>query len=142
VGRPGIRVSRPRLVLRSVARNQATLPVLSVAVFLVAWEIVGSGLNPILLATPSAVAIAFYQIIQDGTLAPAFLRAMEVLAVGFALAALLGIAIGVLMGRSPAANRVLSPYVSFFLATPLVGVVPLIVIWFGIDFRQRLRSPF
>jgi NitT/TauT family transport system permease protein len=67
---------------------------------------------------------------------------MEVLAVGFALAALLGIAIGVLMGRSPAANRVLSPYVSFFLATPLVGVVPLIVIWFGIDFRQRLRSPF
>jgi NitT/TauT family transport system permease protein len=125
-----------------VARNQATLPVLSVAVFLVAWEIVGSGLNPILLATPSAVAIAFYQIIQDGTLAPAFLRAMEVLAVGFALAALLGIAIGVLMGRSPAANRVLSPYVSFFLATPLVGVVPLIVIWFGIDFRQRLRSPF
>ena len=120
----------------------AVLPIVSVVVFLGAWQIVGAGLNPILLATPTAVAAAFVGIVGDGTLVPAFVRAMEVLAVGFGLAALVGIAVGVLMGRSRSANRVLSPYVSFFQATPLIGLVPLVVIWFGIGFESEVAVTF
>ncbi len=119
-----------------------TLPILSVLIFLGAWQLVGSGLNPILLATPSAVAVSFVKIVQDGSLAPAFLRAMEVLGVGFGLAAVVGIAVGVLMGRSHTADRVLSPYVNFFQATPLIALVPLIVIWFGIGFVAEVAVTF
>lgn len=119
-----------------------TLPILSVVIFLSAWQIVGSSINPILLATPSGVAIAFAAIVADGTLAPAFLRAMEVLAVGFGLSAVVGIAVGVLMGRSEAANGVISPYVNFFQATPLIGLVPLVVIWTGIGFEAEVTVTF
>jgi ABC-type nitrate/sulfonate/bicarbonate transport system permease component len=119
-----------------------TLPILSVLIFLGAWQLVGSGLNPILLATPSAVAVSFVKIVQDGSLAPAFLRAMEVLGVGFGLAAVVGIAVGVVMGRSRTADRVLSPYVNFFQATPLIALVPLIVIWFGIGFVAEVAVTF
>lgn len=134
--------ARWRAALRRVNRNKVVLPVLSVIVFLGLWQVFGSNINPILLATPSAVADAFAGMIRDGTLAPAFLRAMEVLGVGFGLAAVVGIGLGILMGRSDTAQRVLNPYVSFFQATPLIALTPLVVIWFGIGFQSEVAITF
>ncbi len=139
---PGLEGRGVRGAVGGFLAYSPTLPILSVLIFLGAWQLVGSGLNPILLATPSAVATSFVKIVQDGSLAPAFLRAMEVLAVGFGLAAVVGIAVGVLMGRSQTADRVLSPYVNFFQATPLIALVPLIVIWFGIGFVAEVAVTF
>jgi ABC-type nitrate/sulfonate/bicarbonate transport system permease component len=118
--------------------DRAAIQVLSVVVFLGIWQIAGSHVNPILLATPSGVWSAFVDLIRSGTLGPAFLRAMEVLAVGFAIAAVAGIAVGVLMGRSSVARRILNPYVSFFQATPLIALTPLVVIWTGIGFSSEV----
>jgi NitT/TauT family transport system permease protein len=128
--------------IRSLALRRASLSVASVVIFLGGWQLVASGLNPILLPTPSAVLDAFITIVQEGTLLPAFARALEVLAVGFALSAVTGIALGIVMGRSDAADRVLTPYVNFFQATPLIGLVPLIVIWFGIGFESEVAVTF
>jgi NitT/TauT family transport system permease protein len=114
------------------------LPLLSVVVFLGFWQLVGASVDPILFSTPSKVADAFVQMIKDGSLVPAFLSAMGDLAVGYALAAVVGISIGMVMGRSEVAARVLNPYVNFFQATPLIALVPLVVIWFGIGFKARL----
>jgi NitT/TauT family transport system permease protein len=118
--------------------DQAALQVISVIVFLGIWQIAGAHVNPILLATPSSVWSAFINMSENGTLGPAFLRAMEVLAVGFAIAAVVGIAVGVLMGRSSVARRILNPYVSFFQATPLIALTPLVVIWTGIGFNAEV----
>jgi ABC-type nitrate/sulfonate/bicarbonate transport system permease component len=118
--------------------DQAALQVLSVVVFLGIWQIAGAHVNPILLATPSRVWSAFINLIESGTLGPAFLRAMEVLGVGFAIAAVIGIAVGILMGRSSIARRILNPYVSFFQATPLIALTPLVVIWTGIGFNSEV----
>ena len=118
--------------------DQAALQVLSVVVFLGIWQIAGAHVNPILLATPTRVWSAFISLIQGGTLGPAFLRAMEVLAVGFAIAAVVGIAVGILMGRSSVVRRILNPYVSFFQATPLIALTPLVVIWTGIGFDSEV----
>jgi NitT/TauT family transport system permease protein len=63
---------------------------------------------------------------------------MEVLGVGFAIAAVVGIAVGILMGRSSVARRILNPYVSFFQATPLIALTPLVVIWTGIGFNSEV----
>lgn len=114
------------------------LPVVSVLVFLTIWQIVGARINPILLATPSAVGQAFVDINREGLLWPAFSRAMEVLVVGLGIAGVAGIAIGVLMGRSDTAYRTLNPYVAFFQATPLIALTPLVVIWFGIGFQSEV----
>lgn len=118
--------------------DQAALQVLSVVVFLGIWQIAGAHVNPILLATPTRVWSAFITLIQSGELGPAFLRAMEVLGVGFAIAAVVGILVGILMGRSSVARRILNPYVSFFQATPLIALTPLVVIWTGIGFNAEV----
>ena len=118
------------------------LPIASVVVFLALWQIFGSQVNPVLLATPSAVAQSFVDILANGQLGSAFVRAMEVLAVGFVLAAAVGISVGVLMGRQEGVSRVLNPYVSFFQATPLIALTPLVVIWTGIGFASEVTITF
>jgi len=124
---------KSRRVLKTVG-----IQILSVAIFLTIWQIAGGHVNPILLATPTHVWDAFVQMSRDGVLWPAFLRAMEVLGCGFGIAAVGGIVIGILMGRSTIARAVLNPYVSFFQATPLIALTPLVVIWTGIGFTSEI----
>jgi ABC-type nitrate/sulfonate/bicarbonate transport system permease component len=118
------------------------LPLLSVVVFLGIWQIVGNNVDPILFATPSAVVDAFAAMIRDGKLGPAFLSAMGDLGVGYGLAAVVGIASGMIIGRSEVAERVMNPYINFFQATPLIALVPLVVIWFGVGFKARIFVVF
>ena len=117
-------------------------PIASVVVFLIIWQIVGASVDPILFATPTAVASAFWKLLTDGELAPAFGQAMLDLAIGYSLAIVVGITVGILMGRSRVAERVLDPYVNFFQATPLIALVPLVVIWFGVGLKARVAVTF
>jgi ABC-type nitrate/sulfonate/bicarbonate transport system permease component len=131
-----------RSLLKRAFSSGPYLPILSVVVFLAIWQAVGSQINPILLATPDKVAQAFWDTTKSGALGTAFLHAMEVMAVGFGIAAVVGIAVGVLMGRSRTAWRILNPYVSFFQATPLIALTPLVVIWTGIGFQAEVTITF
>src|SRR5262249_49886746 len=67
---------------------------------------------------------------------------MEDLAIGYALAIVVGIGVGIAMGRSPVTQKVLDPYVNFFQATPLIALVPLVVIWFGVGLKARVAVTF
>lgn len=118
------------------------LPALSVVLFLVIWQVVGNQIDPILLATPLNVVKAFWDMLVSGQLGPAFATAMGDLAVGYGLAIVAGIIVGVIMGRSPVVERVFNPYVNFFQATPLIALVPLVVIWFGVGFESRVAVTF
>lgn len=118
------------------------LPALSVVVFLIVWQVVGGRVDPILFATPTEVAKAFWQLLATGELGPAFGTAMGDLATGYILATVVGIGVGVVMGRNAVVERVLNPYVNFFQATPLIALVPLVVIWFGIGFEARVAVTF
>lgn len=118
------------------------LPLLSVVAFLLIWQIVGSGMNPILLSTPTAIGQAFVRILVSGVLLQGFLVSLGDLGVGFGLALVIGIGVGILMGRFRRIERVLNPYVSFMNATPLVAMIPLVIIWFGIGFEARVFFVF
>jgi ABC-type nitrate/sulfonate/bicarbonate transport system permease component len=127
---------------RLVKRTMLLLPLLSIAIFLAVWQIIGSRTDPILLATPAKTASAFWDLATSGQLWPAFSSAMRDLATGYALAVVVGIAVGVAIGRSPVLERIFNPYINFFQATPLIALVPLIVIWFGVGFEARVSVTF
>jgi ABC-type nitrate/sulfonate/bicarbonate transport system permease component len=118
------------------------LPILSLVVFFTAWQIAGAHVNPILLSTPTDVARAYWDLITNGQLGPAFVSAMRDLGIGYGLAAVVGIGVGLALGRSPVLERIFDPYINFFQATPLIAVVPLIVIWFGVNLEARVAITF
>ena len=118
------------------------VPLGSVIVFLIVWQIVGARQDPILFTTPKNVAKAFWNLASDGKLWPAFRTSMTDLGIGYGLAIAAGILIGIAMGRSPIFERVMNPYVDFFQATPLIALVPLVVIWFGIGREARIVVVF
>lgn len=119
-----------------------SLPLLSVLVFLGVWQTLGRSIDPILLATPTRVVAAFGDLLSNGQLWPAFITAMGDLAVGYGAAIVIGISVGILMGRSLTIERIINPYVNFFQATPLIALVPLVVIWFGVGFEARVVVTF
>lgn len=136
---------RVRLGARGRARRLArstAIQVVSVACFLLLWQLVGSHTNPILLATPTAVVAAFVDMVAKGQLQSGFLLATADLATGYLLAVVLGVAVGLVMGRSRTVEQVLNPYVNFMQATPLVALVPLVIIWLGIGFPARVAVVF
>jgi NitT/TauT family transport system permease protein len=60
---------------------------------------------------------------------------METLAVlvpGFVIASVLGVALGVLMGRSNLAFQILDPFVTIFYNTPRVALIPMLLLWIGV----------
>ena len=62
---------------------------------------------------------------------------LVVLAIGFALAAMFGIAIGLLLARFWVLDVALSVYITFLYSIPSVALVPLIVLWAGFEIPPR-----
>lgn len=56
----------------------------------------------------------------------------------FALAALIGIPVGILMGVSRVARGLLDPPLEFYRPLPPLAYLPLVVIWFGIDETAKI----
>jgi NitT/TauT family transport system permease protein len=118
--------------LRRLALNLA-IRLVSLAAFLALWEIVGSGIDPVLFTTPTAVAKAAVEMIWSGELWTYLRPSLQVLAIGFALAVIFGVAIGVLLARYWVLDVALSVYITFLYSIPSVALVPLIVLWAGFD---------
>jgi len=105
----------------------------SVAVFLVLWEFVGRGIDPVLFTTPSAVAVAAVDMIRSGELWTYLYPSLVVLLYGFTLAVIFGIGIGLLLARYWVLDVALSVYITFLYSIPSVALVPLIVLWAGYE---------
>ncbi len=114
------------------------LRILSVIAVLIAWEILGRQ-KPIFASYPSAIAAAAYEItIATNRLLPALATTLEGLVVGFVISAVLGIVIGFAMARVRLIDLVLDPYINALYATPRIALIPLLVLWFGVDFELRV----
>jgi NitT/TauT family transport system permease protein len=108
-----------------------TLRIGSVAAILIAWQVYGGSINPILLSDPSAVAVAFVDMVRDGSLGHALASSLEVLGLGFLSGAVAGVLIGLAAGRSDTVAALIDLPVNALYAVPAVALVPVIVLWFG-----------
>ncbi|HEY7246432.1 MAG TPA: ABC transporter permease [Xanthobacteraceae bacterium] len=120
--------------------SDALSRVVAGVVILVLWEATVRLFAPPFVAKPTGVVLAIPRVIVD----PAFLQAagITVAAVGWGLliSILAGTLIGLLLGRSSLADRLLRQYVNFFNAMPMVVVLPLVSLWFGYTSGARLAT--
>jgi NitT/TauT family transport system permease protein len=105
----------------------------SLLAVLIAWQVFGARIDPILFTTPIAVAKAAVVMIGSGELWTYLWPSLIVLAIGLVLAAIAGIAIGLLLARFWFLDVAFDMYITFLYATPTVALVPLIVLWAGFE---------
>ncbi len=98
------------------------------------WELTArSGIFPQRLFPPlEAVASALIRLTASGILPHHLTDTLLRLLVGFALAAIVGVAVGFAMGRSRRAEDVLLPLVSIGAPIPGIAYAPLFLLWFGL----------
>lgn len=124
--------------LRRLLDSPFALRIASLVAVLAAWQVFGS-LNPVILSYPTEIIQSAYELIfVENRLLPAFAITLQAFVVGIVIASVLGILLGFLMGRVPVAELLLKPYVMALYATPRIALVPLLVLWFGIDFQMRV----
>src|SRR6266542_43221 len=114
----------------------------SIVVVIALWEIFGRQVNPLFLSYPSAIGRAFLQVVVTGEFQRSALGSLHVFAVGLSVALVLGIAIGLLMGRYRLAEYLLDPYVYALDATPRVALIPLLLLWFGLGNSSKIAIVF
>ncbi len=123
-----------RVRLRRLAWERRLIVCFTAVAFLAMWEIVGRETNPMFFAPPSGVLTAFWQALTDpeARLLYAFLQTISILAPGFLIASVLGVGLGILMGRSNLAYNALDPYVTVFYNIPRVALIPILLLWMGV----------
>jgi NitT/TauT family transport system permease protein len=136
---PGQAKASSGLVL-SLLGSRYLAGTLSVVGGLLVWEIVSRFLisNALFLAAPSQIAIAIYNLAVSGELWHHMgISALE-FALGYVIASVLGIALGVAMASSITAKQALQPWVSGLYATPTIALAPLFILWFGIGIWSKV----
>ena len=98
------------------------------------WEAVAhSGAFPArLFPSLEQVAVTFARLTAEGILPHHAALTLYRLAAGFAIAALAGVALGIVMGRSRRAEAFLLPLVSIGAPIPGLAYAPLFLLWFGL----------
>ncbi|MBI1965349.1 MAG: ABC transporter permease [Betaproteobacteria bacterium] len=98
------------------------------------WELVArSGIFPRRLFPPlEEIADTFWRLTAAGILPHHALETVVRLIVGFGMGAVVGVALGIIMGRSRRAEDIFLPLVSIGAPIPGLAYAPLFLLWFGL----------
>jgi sulfonate transport system permease protein len=112
--------------------------VVSLAIVLALWEVLGNHVDPILFTKPSLIAAAAVKMVMSGELWTYLAPSLIVLAIGLTLAAVIGVAVGLTLARFWIADVALGVYITFLYSIPSVALVPLIVLWTGYETTAKV----
>ena len=113
-----------------------------VALLLIVWQLVGPSISPILFTYPTKIAVAFYETTVSGELPYYLWQSLQVMVYGLVIAILVGIPLGIATARIRWLDWALDLPINAFYATPLVALVPVLVLWFGIYLKAKIIVVF
>ena len=94
--------------------------------------------NALFLAAPTEIAAAIVNLTETGELQHHIAISGLEFILGFGIASVLGIALGVGMASSVTIKQVMQPWVSGIYATPTIALAPLFILWFGIGIWSKV----
>jgi NitT/TauT family transport system permease protein len=115
------------------------LSILSLAVL---WEAVGRAMDSTLIPPLTQIGAAWWKLLSSGKLLANLGMSLTTLAIGFCLAAFVGVVLGVLMGRFRAIEHFFDLYVNALMSAPTTAFVPVLILWFGLGMESRIAVVF
>ena len=125
-------------------RKEITRGCISIFAGLILWEILTRLLleNELLIPPPSSVARSFWALLLSGQLKKHFLATLLEFVYGFSVACIVGILLGYLMGMYKWFDELMDPWIATLYSIPIITIVPLIIIWFGIGMMSKVIVVF
>ena len=113
---------------------------LGLAIIIVAWEAASRAdlVKSVLVSSPSAVVTAAIEDISNGTIWPDLWATLSVWILGFAIASVLGILIGLGSGLFRRFGLVADSWLNALNVAPDLAFVPILILWFGIGLQFKL----
>jgi ABC-type nitrate/sulfonate/bicarbonate transport system permease component len=126
-------------------QEKKILGTVSVVLFLAVWELVGNvyqWINPLFMSAPSLILKAAIELFRSGEIwNDLYVSGVEFFW-GFILSVVVGIPFGIAVGWYKRAAYIFDPFVNAMNATPRVALLPLIIIWLGIDILSKVGIIF
>jgi ABC-type nitrate/sulfonate/bicarbonate transport system permease component len=91
---------------------------------------------------PSHIAGTLWTMFATGSIWAPLGVSASAFAIGLLLAIVVGLPLGVLLGRSPTLNAMVDPFITAFNATPRLVFLPLLMLWFGIGIWSKVAVVF
>jgi ABC-type nitrate/sulfonate/bicarbonate transport system permease component len=129
---------RRELVRRNLISRTRLIQVCFVLVVLVGWQLLGDHEGDFLLAPPTSVVKAAGDLLPTSAFWSTLGQTAKGIIMGYVIAAVLGVLIGVLMGTYRGVAAALNPIVSAGYVIPEAAMVPLLIVWFGLDQTPRV----
>jgi NitT/TauT family transport system permease protein len=117
---------------------------LSVIFFLAVWQLVANAriYSVLFLPGPWDVAQAMVKLFQQEGIWLDIATSGQEIAIGYGMAIVVGLAVGLGMGWYTRFQYAMDPFVNFFYSTPRIALLPLFIIWFGIDIQSKIAVIF
>lgn len=123
-------------------QKEAWAPWLLLFATVALWQIICSAFNVSEFIFPSPLRIWEQTLEHSATIASHAWRTFWVTMVGFAIAIVVGVLLGFLIGSSRLAYAAVYPLMTAFNALPKAAFVPILVVWFGIGIGPAVLTAF
>jgi ABC-type nitrate/sulfonate/bicarbonate transport system permease component len=137
-----LRLSPPRMTRRLVGVGAVGFVVLL-------WWVATSGLgsedrwiSPVILPSPMEVLRSFPVLFRERALLQSIAATLKRVLIGFGLAAAIGVPLGILAGSWRVLEAAAAPIALFGRNLPVAALIPLTILWFGIDETQKVMFIF
>jgi NitT/TauT family transport system permease protein len=116
----------------------------AVLIVIAIWQALWSyqKISPLFFSGPSAIIKAFWTSLTEGNLLADLAFSGKNFAIGFGIALVAGVALGVVIGWYRRIRLILDPFLNALYAAPRIAMMPLIIIWFGIGMWSKVFIVF
>jgi ABC-type nitrate/sulfonate/bicarbonate transport system permease component len=119
----------------------------SIALLLAVWELTPhlmtlSAGTKLFFTTPSQIGLALWTMFYTGSIWHPLGVSAGGFAIGLVLAIVIGLPLGVMLGRSRTLNAMFDPFITAFNATPRLVFLPLLLLWFGLGMTSKVVIVF
>lgn len=99
-------------------------------------------ISPVILPSPLEVARSFSSLVNERALVASIFATLQRVLLGFGLAALIGVPLGILAGSWRVFDAASAPVAIFGRNVPVAALIPLTILWFGIEETQKVMFLF
>jgi len=119
----------------------------TIVVLLLVWQFLPDFIpmkagTKLFFTVPSHIAGTLWDMFATGSIWKPLGLSASAFAIGLSMAIVVGLPLGVLLGRSATLNAMVDPFITAFNATPRLVFLPLLMLWFGIGIWSKVAVVF